>query len=189
MIRHLLFVSLILVTSLFASNKVLLFQPLENPQVVTAQEAARINEIFLQRLQGMQGWILVDSAKLAEILPTGKSCDQDCLTAAAQQLGADLVLTGVINATTDVGQVDVVASLYEPATWRELQRESCIIGPDIERGLGQVSGMAKLFDASSPSASAAITPDSKPNTTSTVVNWILGGTAMMVLAVVLYSLL
>ena len=185
-LANVLVAMIILVSLASAQSKSLLLQPFENHQAVTDQEAARINETFALRLQTIKTWAIVDSAKTREAIPQGQPCDQDCLVSSAQKLSADLVIMGSIESTSKPGVVDVTVTLIDPATWREVQKESITIGPEIEKGLGQVSGMAKLFDASSQTA---IVPESKPDEVSNAAGWVLGGAALMVLGFVIYSIL
>ena len=175
-------------TASAAQATALLLRPLENHVAVTEQEAARINEIFLNRVRSTMGWSIVDSAKVAGALAPGQACDQDCLASMAQKLGATVVLSGAIEPTKDAGKVKIEATLYDASNWREVQKESEVIGPDIEKDLGKVSSLAKMFDPSSLTSEA--TPNAQPegSKVSTTANWILGGTALLVLLLVVFTL-
>lgn len=171
-----------------AANRQVLLRPFINHANITDQEVQRIHEVFQRRIATYKNWIMVDSAQLAD-QPAG-ACDQDCLIVLAQKTGAELVFAGEIDPTEDPGVVKVSVTLLDPTTWREIQKESENIGPDIESGLGKISSLAKLFDP----AQVQIGADSKsqedaPDAVSKTANWILGGTALAVLALVIYSLL
>lgn len=168
------------------TTKSLLFYKMENHASLTDAEAGRINEVFQNRIRSIKGWSLVDSTVIRTQGITGP-CDQECKIALAQKLGSNMLLTGTIEPTEDAGVVEVRVSLLDPNSWKEVQREVLSIGPDIEKDLGKVSALAKLFDpASASTTQEAQSPEDK---TSTAANWVLGGGALAVLAIVLYSLL
>lgn len=167
------------------SEKSLLFYPLENKASLTDAEAKRVNDVLQNRLRTIKGWKLVDSSAIQGMPAT---CDQECQINLAQKLQADLLISGNIETTEDAGIVVVQAMMLDAEKWKELQRESVTIGPDIEKDLGKISGLAKMFDPASTHTTSQV-EESPEDRTSTAANWVLGGGALAVLAIVLYSLL
>lgn len=166
--------------------KNLLVYRLANHASLTDAEAARVNEVFQNRLRAIKAWSVIDSTVIQTQGVTGV-CDQECQIALAQKLGASLLIAGSIEPSADAGYVEVQATLIDPNSWKELQRETVTIGPEIEKELGKVSSFAKLFD---PQSSSVMMSQEEPtDKTSTAANWVLGGGALAVLAIVLYSLL
>jgi len=178
--------SLLVATS--AEAKVLLVRQFDNRAKVTDLEAKRIYDVFMGRLQTIRGWNIIDSAKIQTANPPAV-CDQDCQVALAQKLNADLVMLGSIEPSTQPGLVDVRVTLFDPASWKEVQSESHSVGPDIEKDLGRVSSLARLFDPNSVSAEATQGQQDHPDNVSRTANWIIGGVALAVLVAVLVSIL
>ena len=176
--------SLMLATTIEA--KVLLVQPFENHAKVTDLEAKRIYDVFMGRLQTIRGWTFADSVKIKAANPPA-ICDQDCQTTLAQKVDADLVMVGIIDADAQAGMFDVRVTLFDPASWKEIQSESRTVGPDIEKDLGRVSSLAQMFDPKSVNVEAP--PQEKPDQVGRTVNWVIGGVALVVFVAVLYSIL
>jgi|GEM_PF-4861429 len=165
-----------------ASAIVLLIRPLENHSAATETEVQQMNEVFQNRIKTLKGWTFTDSTQAGP-------CDLDCQVALAEKEGANIILSGSIDPVPNTGNIQITANLIDPATRKRIQTETTIVGPEVEKDFGKISALAKLFDPASLAQDSGQEIAPAQDKTGTAAGWILGGAALMVLVVVLYSLL
>jgi len=133
------------------------------------------------RLQTNNGWKVLDT-----ILANG---EREAQIATAQGVKASYLLRGYVEAGSQIGKSRLVITLVDADDGRDLQTEDMELGANPDSELGRIATFVKLFD---PASLAIDNPEVKKDKlnddVSTSASWVLGGTAIMVLLVVIYSL-
>ena len=159
----------------------LVIAKISNSSSMDSLAAQKIQDDIQSRLQINKGWNVLDS-----VVPVG---ERTAMIAAAQGSKAGYLLVGSLEDGSQIGKSRLVLTLVDADDNRDIQKEDMEIGPNPDAESGRIASLMKLFDPSSVASESADPKKDKLNDdVSTSASWVLGGTAVLVLMIVLYSL-